>query len=122
MKIEDVLVRIYAPLEYIEDEIYFYEKLTGEKANNRFLYKEKNFKLEIVRVGGFLIIAGSEDDLKEFRTTSATIKVDSLEKTREFVLSNGGKVIKDIKDVPTGQNMTLEHKDGTMIEYVHHNK
>ena len=122
MKIEDVLVRIYAPLEYIEDEIYFYEKFTGEKANNRFSYREKSFKLEIVRVGGFLIIAGSEEDLKDFRATSATIRGDSLEEVKGFVLSNGGKVIKDIKDVPTGQNMTLEHKDGTIIEYVHHNK
>lgn len=120
MKIESTLVRIYVPLEDIENEISFYEKLTGEKAVNRFTYKEMN--LEIVRVGGFLIIAGNEADLKDFRATSATVRVDNLRECKDFILSNGGKVLNDIKKVPTGENMTMCHKDGTIIEYVQHHK
>lgn len=34
MKIESTLVRIYVTLEDIENEISFYEKLTGEKSVN----------------------------------------------------------------------------------------
>lgn len=120
MKIIDTLVRIYVPFETIDNEISFYEELTGEKAMGRFKYEE--MKLEIVRVGGFLIIAGNEDALERFRTTSATIRVDDLRKFREFIISNGGKVLEDIKKVPTGENMTAQHKDGTIIEYVQHNK
>lgn len=106
--------------EDIENEISFYEKLTGEKAIGRFKYDEMN--LEIVRVGGFLIIAGSEESLEGFKTTSATVRVDNLKEFRDFIVSNGGKVLDELKKVPTGENMTAQHKDGTIIEYVQHNR
>ncbi len=64
----------------------------------------------------------NEDALEKFRTTSATVRVDNLNEFKEFIISNGGKVLDDIKKVPTGENMTMCHKDGTIIEYVHHSR
>lgn len=120
MKIESTLVRIYVSLDEIEKTISFYETLTSERAVNRFKYKEEG--LEIVRVGGFLIIAGNSKVLEKFRKTSATIKVDNLEEFKDFIIASGGRIVNNIKEVPTGRNMTICHRDGTIIEYVQHDK
>ena len=33
------------------------------------------------------------------------------DENRKFILDNGGKVLKDIKKVPTGENTTIRHND-----------
>ena len=48
--------------------------------------------------------------------------MDNLNEFKDFIISNGVKVLDDIKKVPTGENMTMCHKDGTIIEYVHHSR
>ncbi|WP_439099382.1 VOC family protein [Brevibacillus laterosporus] len=52
----------------------------------------------------------------------ATFVVDSLD---EFVTSfkeNGYKFMREPKQVPTGKNMTVQHPDGTIVEYVEHSR
>lgn len=118
MKIKQILTRIY--VNDINTAIDFYEKLTNEECANRFEYKQLG--LEIARIDNLLIVAGSNDALKQFRNTSATFLVDSVSEFKEFLLKNGAEIVRDIQQVPTGFNMTVKHMDGTIIEYVEHVK
>ena len=116
MKILQTLMRIY--VSELEPALTFYENLLGVKCNLRFQYSEGN--LELASVGNFLLLCGSEDALKPFRDTKATILVDSLDDVKQFLESNGAAIIRGPKIVPTGKNMTVKHFDGSIIEYVQH--
>jgi predicted enzyme related to lactoylglutathione lyase len=118
MKVIQILSRIY--VTDIDAAIRFYEELFQEKCSSRFGYPQ--VKLEIARVRDILLIGGSEEALKPFRDTTATFLVDSVDEFKAFLLQNGATLIRDIRQVPTGLNMTLRHKDGTLIEYVEHKK
>ncbi len=118
MKIKQILTRIY--VNDINTAIDFYEKLTNEECANRFEYKQVG--LEIARIDNLLIIAGNNEALKQFRNTSATFLVDSVSEYKEFLIQNDAEILQDIQQVPTGFNMTIRHKDGTIIEYVEHKK
>lgn len=114
MKIINTYTRIYC--SDIDRVLNYYEELTGEKCSIRFSYSEMN--LELAQIGSFIILAGTEKNLQPFRNTVATLVVDSVEEFRQFILDNGGKVIRDIKKVPTGLNLTMQNPDGSVMEYV----
>ncbi|WP_297421846.1 VOC family protein [Clostridium sp.] len=116
MKIKESLNRFY--VNNMEDAIKFYEKIFNEKCKNRFKYSEAN--LELARLGNILIISGSDEALSPFRDTQATFLVDSIIEFREYLLNNGATIIRDLKVVPSGMNMTVKHFDGTLVEYVEH--
>ena len=81
-----------------------------------FKYTEMN--LELAQVGNILLLCGSDEALQPFKDTKATFLVDSIIEYRDFLLNNGAMIIRDLKEVPTGRNMTLKHLDGTIVEYV----
>jgi len=116
MKVKQILCRFYV-LD-INEAIEFYEKLLNEKCKIRLNYSELN--LELAQVANILIIGGSEESLKPIRDTQATFLVDSILEYKEFLLKNNSTIIRDLKEVPTGINMTVKHLDGTIIEYVEH--
>lgn len=116
MKIKQMLNRFY--VEDIEVSIDFYEKILNEKCKLRFKYPQED--LELAQIGNILILAGSNEALKPFRETQATFLVDSVVDFRNFLLDNGATIIRDLKAVPTGMNMTVKHLDGTIVEYVEH--
>lgn len=118
MIIQQVLNRIY--VNDMNSTIEFYEGLFQSKCNLRFSYYEA--KLELAQVENVLILCGSDKDLEPFRDTRTTFLVDSVTEFRDYLLKNGAKIIRDLKKVPTGTNMTVKHKDGTIIEYVEHSK
>lgn len=118
MKVLQTLVRIY--ISELDSALAFYEKLLGVKCNLRMQYSEVN--LELASVGNFLLVCGSESALKPFRDTKATLLVDSLDEFKTFLELNGAITIRGPKKVPTGQNMTVKHLDGTVIEYVQHSQ
>lgn len=118
MQVKQVLTRIY--VNDMNASIKFYEQLFGEPCASRFVYAQMN--LEIARVNNFLIIAGTNQALEPFRTTQATMLVDSVDDFKIFLLANGASIISDIQQVPTGLNMTIKHNDGLVIEYVEHRK
>lgn len=74
--------------------------------------------LELAQVGNVLILAGTDEALKPFMKTKVTFLVDSIVEFRKFLLENGAAIIRDLTEVPTGVNMTVEHADGTVAEYV----
>jgi predicted enzyme related to lactoylglutathione lyase len=114
MKVLKILSRLY--VNDLDASIAFYEALTGEKCAVRFAYKEKD--LDLAQIGSLLLIAGNDQALEPFRTTTITILVDALTEFREFLLKNGAVIIRDITKVPTGFNIAIKHKDGTIAEYV----
>jgi predicted enzyme related to lactoylglutathione lyase len=116
MKIKESLNRFY--VHDMEEAIKFYEKMFNEKCKNRFKYSQVN--LELAHLGNILILSGSDEALKSFRDTQATFVVDSIIEFRDHLLNNGATIIRDLKEVPSGMNMTVKHSDGTIVEYVEH--
>lgn len=117
MKIKKILNRIY--VNDLDETLLFYENLVGEKCSLRFKYDE--IGLELAQVGDFIIIAGSDEHLKHYKYTKATLLVDSLEEFREFLIKCDVMILRDKQKVPTGYNMTVQHIDGNIFEYVEHN-
>ncbi len=118
MQVKQILHRSY--VQDIEQAVEFYEKLLNKKCSMRLKYTEAN--LELAQIGDILIIAGSEEALKPVGDTKVTFLVDSIIEFRDFLLNNGAVILRDIKEVPTGMNMTVKHSDGTIAEYVEHRK
>ncbi|MDP4152220.1 MAG: VOC family protein [Bacillota bacterium] len=116
MIIKQVLTRIY--VHDINRAIEFYEGLFHKKCNSRFNYQEVN--LELAQVENILILCGCEKSLEPFRNTKATFLVDSVAEFRDYLLKHDAIIIRDLKRVPTGANMTVKHADGTIVEYVEH--
>ncbi|MBP7462025.1 MAG: VOC family protein [Candidatus Delongbacteria bacterium] len=116
MEIKQILCRCY--VNNMDQALEVYEKLMNESCTSRFHYREAG--LEIARIKNLLIISGSDEALQPFRDTQATFLVDSIIEYRTFLLAHGATVIRDLRQVPTGTNMTVRHADGMMVEYVEH--
>jgi predicted enzyme related to lactoylglutathione lyase len=116
MKILKTLTRVYT--NTLDETLRFYEDITGTNAGIRFTMPA--IGLELAQVQDILIIAGSDESLRPFRSTSATFRVDSLEEYYRFLTEHGATVIRPPQQVPTGMNMTVRHPDGTVVEYVEH--
>ena len=116
MKVKQILNRFY--VQDINQAIEFYEKVLNVKCGMRVNYTQVN--LELAQVGNILILCGTDEALKPFMETKATFLVDSIMEYKDFLLKNGATIIRDLKEVPTGINMTVKHLDGTIVEYVEH--
>jgi predicted enzyme related to lactoylglutathione lyase len=116
VEIKKILTRLY--VNDINISIDFYKKLLNQDCDLRFKYTEMN--LELAQIGNILILSGTDKALKPFKDTKATFLVDSVIEFKEFLLNNGSVIVRDIKKVPTGMNLTVKHLDGTVIEYVEH--
>lgn len=116
MKVLQTLVRIYLSPEALNPTLAFYEDLFREKCRLRFAHSAA--RLELAQVGNVLLLAGTEEALRPFRSTTATFVVDDLAEFQEFLLRSGATVLSDPTDVPTGRNMRVGHPDGLVVEYV----
>jgi hypothetical protein len=116
MIVKKIMTRVY--VNEIDPAIDFYERLLNVKCGLRFVFQQTN--LELAGVGNILIIAGTDEALAPFKSTNATFIVDSVAEFKDFLLENGGVIIHDIRQVPTGFNMTVKHNDGCVVEYVEH--
>ena len=118
MEIKQVLTRVY--VTDMDTAINFYEELFNIKCVLRFRYQEVN--LELAQVENILLLCGPEASLNLFRDTKATFLVDSINEYRDYLLERGATIIRDLKKVPSGKNMTVKHPDGVVIEYVEFDK
>lgn len=118
MKVLNILVRRYLPLESFEEAVAFHETLIGQKARLKFDYRE--YDLKLAQVASILFIAGTDESLAPFVATHATFLVDDIEGFTAHLPTVGAEVLKPPKPVPTGWNMLARHPDGTLIEYVEH--
>lgn len=78
--------------------------------------------LNLAQVGDILLVAGSDEALKTFRSTQATFLVDSLDEFKVYLEEKGAILIRGPNKVPTGRNITVRHPDGSVIEYVEQQK
>jgi len=118
MKILKILSRLY--INDLNSVLDFYEELLGTPAAMRFEIPQ--IGLELAQIGDILLIAGSDEALKPFRSTQATFLVDSLDGFKVYLEKKGAESIRGPNKVPTGRNMTVRHPDGSVIEYVEHSK
>ena len=118
MKILKTLSRLY--INDLNSTLEFYEELLGTPAAMRFEIPQLG--LELAQIGDILLIAGSEEALKPFRSTQATLLVNSLDEFKTYLEEKGAEIIRGPDKVPTGRNMTVRHPDGSVIEYVEHSK
>lgn len=116
MKILQTYIRVY--VHDMDSSLKFYESLLGEISTLRF--KHSAFGLELAAVGNILILAGSDQDLERFRSTKATFQVDAIREFYDYLLKSGCKVVRGLTRVPTGTNLTVQHPDGSIFEYVEH--
>lgn len=116
MKVLSVLSRVY--VRNMDEAVIFYEELLGQSVNRRF--SMPHIGLELASIGPLLIIAGSEEALAPYKSTNATFLVDDLDAYYEHLTAKGANVLRAPQPVPTGRNMTIQHPDGTIIEYVEH--
>jgi hypothetical protein len=119
MKVLRTFYRIYLRKPDLAACREFYLALQGlERVHHEFYYEA--FRLEIVGIGSFLLIAGDEADTKRFEPTKLTCLVNDLDAVRAYFIQVGVKVIDDVKVVPSGRNLRAMNPDGTIVEYVQH--
>lgn len=112
------LIRIYVRPGTLAETIGYYERLQGVEADAFFPFPE--VRLYLAMVGSFLILEGSDDDLRPFRETTGTLLVDDVEPYHDRFVREGAEIIRPIREVPTGRAFNVRHPDGAVIEYVHH--
>ena len=119
MKILKTFFRIYLRKTDLAECKKFYLTLQGlERVHHEFYYEA--FRLDIVAIGGFLLIAGDEIDTLRFEPTKLTCLVDDLDALRVYFTQVGVRIIDDLKAVPSGRNLRAKNPDGTTVEYVQH--
>lgn len=116
MKILQTLSRLY--INDLNSALEFYEKLFGIPAAMRF--KIPQIGLEMAQIENILLIAGTDEALRLFKSTQATFLVDSLDELRVYLDEKGAEILRGPDKVPTGRNMTVKHPDGSVVEYVEH--
>ncbi|MFY0407996.1 VOC family protein [Solicola sp. PLA-1-18] len=113
-----VLIRVFVWPDDLGDAIDFYEELQGVRADAIFPYPEVG--LSLAMVGSFLVVSGTDEALVPFRSTTGTLLVDEVQPYRDRLVAAGGRIVKPLHEVPTGSGLTVEHPDGTVVEYVQH--
>ncbi|MER5771343.1 VOC family protein [Streptomyces sp. NPDC001985] len=113
-----VLIRVFVAPGELDDSIAFHERLQAVEADGRFGFPAKNLRLAMV--GAFLLIEGSEEDLRPFRSTVGTLLVDDVRPYHDRLVAAGAEILFPLQEVPTGAGFNARHPDGTVVEYVHH--
>ncbi|WP_223770521.1 hypothetical protein [Streptomyces huiliensis] len=106
------LARVY--VDDLDTALPTFVELTGEQPRLRFAYRDLN----LASIGGYLLLAGSEEALAPYRGTHATAIVDSLDEVLDITGRHGGEIVDGPNEVPTGRNMTVRHPGGATVEYV----
>ncbi|QMU67537.1 VOC family protein [Streptacidiphilus sp. P02-A3a] len=117
MKVLSTLARLY--VGDLDRALPALRELTGlEEPGLRFPYSG----VEVASIGGFLVVAGTEEALAPFRRVQSTVLVDDLDGVQDLLGAHGGEVLSGPNQVPTGRNITVRHPGGVVIEYVEHTR
>ncbi|GAA2144076.1 VOC family protein [Actinomadura napierensis] len=114
MKALSTLARLY--VDDLDRALPTICDLTGREPSARFSYGD----VELAAVGGFLLVAGTEEALAPYRDVQSTVLVDDLDAVPNLVKRHGGEITSGPNQVPTGRNLTARHPGGAIIEYVEH--
>ncbi|MEE1782735.1 hypothetical protein PUR71_07350 [Streptomyces sp. SP17BM10] len=114
MKTLATLARLY--VDDMDRALPALRELTGEDTRMRFPYSG----VEVAGIGGFLVVAGTDEALAPFRDVQSTVLVDNLDGLQELVDTHGGEILSGPNQVPTGRNAIVRHPGGVTFEYVEH--
>ncbi|MFC8716380.1 VOC family protein [Kitasatospora sp. NPDC057198] len=114
MKVLATLARVY--VDDLDRALPALRKLTGREDGKRFPYGD----VEIASIGGFLLVAGTEEALAPFRDVQSTVLVDDLDGLHALLAAHGGELLSGPNLVPTGRNAVVRHPGGVVLEYVEH--
>ncbi|AJT69690.3 hypothetical protein T261_8093 [Streptomyces lydicus] len=112
MTVLATLARVY--VDDLDVALPTFVELTGEQPRLRFTYRGLN----LASIGGYLLLAGSEEALAPYRGTHATAIVESIDQVLRLTEQHGGEILDGPNEVPTGRNLTVRHPGGATIEYV----
>ncbi|MFI6344629.1 VOC family protein [Streptomyces sp. NPDC050560] len=111
-----VFIRAFLEPGTLERAVACYERAQGVTADGRFAFKT----LRLAMVGAFLLIEGTADDLRPYRSTTGTLLVNEIAPYHERLVAEGAEITVAPARVPTGAGFTARHPDGTTVEYVEH--
>ncbi|GAA2775500.1 VOC family protein [Streptomyces showdoensis] len=114
MKALNTLARLY--VDDVDRALPALRALTGEEVGLRFPYAG----VEVAAIGGFLLVAGTDEALAPFRAVQSTVLVDDLDGLAELLATHGGEIVSGPNQVPTGRNAMVRHPGGVVLEYVQH--
>lgn len=98
---------------------------TGELVSGRFALAGAGAEgtgVEVATVGRVLVVAGQDEALEPYRSTSATLIVDDLDAFAARLADLGARIVRGPQTVPTGRNLTAEPTAGVRVEYVEWNE
>jgi predicted enzyme related to lactoylglutathione lyase len=115
MKMTDKVFRLYAETEKFESVIAFYEKAQGIACEFRFNIAER--RLKGAKIGGFLILSGSKEDLAPVNQATAIFYVDSLDEYAAWLKEAGAEILHEPMENAFGRNLMARNPDGLVVEY-----
>lgn len=107
--------RLYVASDRLEDTVIFYEKLQGKSCERRLSFSEVG--IEVAVVGGFIVLAGSDQAFAPIRDVQALLIVDSLDEAVVDLQGRGTVILHGPHGAPGGRNFTARHPDGLVVEY-----
>ncbi|GAA2125564.1 hypothetical protein GCM10009759_77660 [Kitasatospora saccharophila] len=114
MKALTTLARLY--VDDLDHALPALRELTGQECRNRFPYGD----VEVAAIGGFLLVAGTDEALAPYRDVQAAVLVDDLDGLPALLAAHGGEVLSGPNRVPTGRNAIVRHPGGVVFEYIEH--
>jgi predicted enzyme related to lactoylglutathione lyase len=115
MTILERAFRVYSAPEDFERTIAFYEQIQHTRCERRVEIRET--RVSAAKVGGFLILAGNEEQLARVRHVQAIFYVDALDDFVFWLDQNGAERLHGPGVVTGGRNATVRHADGIVVEY-----
>lgn len=116
MRILQQAFRVYCAPEDLDRTIAFYEEAQQTKCERRVEIRETG--VTAAKVGGFLILAATDDRLAPMRHVQAILYVDSLDEFLAWLDKNGATRLNGPRVVTGGRNATIKHaRDGLVVEY-----
>lgn len=114
MKVLGISVPIFTT--EFESTVEEYVTLTGEPLQRKFEVPSKG--ISVAKIGGLLVIGGSDEVLAPLRKIRATFTVDSLNDYENHLREKGATFLQPPTTTPTGRNMIAAGPDGVVFEYV----
>ncbi|MFJ8647600.1 hypothetical protein ACIRNI_15945 [Streptomyces sp. NPDC093546] len=112
MSVIATYARVY--VDDLDTALPTFQALTGTEPELRFAYRG----VELAAVGGYLLVAGTAEELAPFRDVQATTIVEDLDEILALVADEDSRILDGPNEVPTGRNLTVLHPGGAVIEYV----
>ncbi|QDL92487.1 hypothetical protein FDP22_12270 [Paroceanicella profunda] len=115
MRILEHCFRVHADPDHFDEAIAFYEALQGVACARRLTIAETGVR--VARIGGVLLLSGTEEQLAPARPVAAIFYVDALDEAAAWLTARGAGILRAPRAVTGGANLLARHPDGLVVEY-----